>query len=97
MNLNRDIHPLTDFKHHTPEFVQQLRSTGEPIVLTINGKAVLVVQDAESHQKLFNIAEKARREEAIRQGIEEIRAGLGRPADEVFADIRCDLAIPHDA
>jgi prevent-host-death family protein len=97
MNLNRDIHPLTDFKHRTPEFVQQLKTTGEPIVLTINGKAALVVQDAESYQKLLDIAERGRTQEAIRQGLEEMRAGLGRPADEVFADIRRDLSIPRDA
>lgn len=97
MNLNRDIHPLTDFKHRTPEFVQQLKTTGEPIVLTINGKAALVVQDAGSYQKLLDMAEKVRTQEAIRQGLDEMRAGLGRPADEVFSDIRRDLAIPHDA
>lgn len=97
MNLNRDIQSLTDFKHHTPEFVQQLKTTGEPIVLTINGKAALVVQDAESYQKLLDLAEEAKVLEGIRQGLEDMRAGRGRPADEVFADIRRDLAIPHDA
>lgn len=97
MNLNRDIRPLTDFKHHTPEFVKQLRMTGEPIVLTINGKAALVVQDSESYQKLLDLAERTRTMEAIQQGLEEMRAGLGRPAEDVFADIRRDLAIPRDA
>jgi prevent-host-death family protein len=97
MKLNRDIHPLTDFKHHTPEFVQQLKTTGEPIVLTINGKAALVVQDAESYQKLLDLAERTRTTEAIRQGLEDMRAGRGRPADEVFAEIRRELQIPHDA
>ena len=97
MNLERDIQPLTDFKHHTPEFVQRLKATGEPIVLTINGKAALVVQDAASYQELLDLAERVRTEDAIRRGLEEMRAGLGRPADEVFADIRRDLSIPHDA
>jgi prevent-host-death family protein len=97
MNLNRDIHPLTDFKHRTPEFVQRLKTTGEPIVLTINGKAALVVQDAESYQKLLDLAEEARVLEGIRQGLEEMRAGHGRPAEEVIADIRRDLSIPRDA
>ena len=97
MKLNRDIHPLTDFKHHTPEFVQQLKTTGEPIVLTINGKAALVVQDAESYQKLLDLAERTRTVEAIRQGLEDMRAGRGRPADEVFTEIRRELQIPQDA
>jgi hypothetical protein len=46
MNLSRDIHSLTDFKRQTPEFLRQLKETGHPLVLMINGKAELVVQDA---------------------------------------------------
>ena len=96
MKLNRDIQSLTDFKHRTPEFVEQLRTSGEPIVLTINGKAALVVQDAGSYQKLLDLAEESRVLEGIRQGLEDMRAGRGRPADEVFTDLRRDLAIPRD-
>jgi antitoxin ParD1/3/4 len=33
----------------------------------------------------------------IRQGLEEMRAGRGRPADEVFAEIRRDLNLSPDA
>jgi len=97
MNLSRDIHSLTDFKHRTPEFVQQLKETGAPIVLTINGKAALVVQDAESYQKLLDLAEEAKVLEGIRRGLEDMRQGRGRPADEVFEKIRRDLNIPRDA
>jgi len=96
VKLNRDIHPLTDFKHRTPEFVEQLRTTGDPIVLTINGKAALVVQDAGSYQKLLDLAEASRVVDGIRQGLEDMRAGRGRPADEVLSDLRCDLGIPRD-
>ena len=46
MNLIEDIHSLTDFKRKTSEFLRQLKETGKPLVLTINGKAELVVQDA---------------------------------------------------
>jgi PHD/YefM family antitoxin component YafN of YafNO toxin-antitoxin module len=97
MNLSRDIHSLTDFKHRTPEFVQQLKETGEPMVLTINGKAALIVQDAESYQKLLDIAEEARVLAGIRQGLEDMREGRGRPADEVFEDIRREFKIPREA
>ena len=46
IDLSRDIHSLTDFKRKTSEFMKQLKETGSPVVLTINGKAELVVQDA---------------------------------------------------
>ena len=43
-------------------------------------------------------AEEARVLEGIRQGLEDMRAGRGRPAEEVFADIRRSSTFPqtHD-
>ena len=60
LDLSRDIHSLTDFKKNTSVFIDQLKQTGEPVVLTINGKAELVVQDAAAYQKLREMAEEAR-------------------------------------
>ena len=42
-------------------------------------------------------AEEARVLEGIRQGLEDMHAGRGRPAEEVFAEIRRDLSLPPDA
>lgn len=95
MNINRDIHSLTEFKLNTPEFVQQLKETGEPLVLTINGKAELVVQDAASYQKLLDIAEEAKVLEGIRRGLEDMKAGRTQPLEAALADIRRDLQLPH--
>src|SRR5262245_3181652 len=39
-------------------------------------------------------AEEARVLEGIRQGLEDMRAGRGRPAEEVFAEIRRELNLP---
>lgn len=88
MNLARDIHSLTDFKQRTPEFVDQLRETGEPVVLTINGRAALVVQDAESYQKLLDLAEEARVLEGIRAGLEDMKAGRSIPLSEFKKRVR---------
>jgi PHD/YefM family antitoxin component YafN of YafNO toxin-antitoxin module len=82
LDISRDIHSLTDFKKNTSEFVTQLKQTGEPVVLTINGKAELVVQDATAYQKLRQIAEEARVLEGIRQGIEDMHAGRTMSLDE---------------
>ena len=42
-------------------------------------------------------AEEARVLEGIRQGLEDMRAGRGRPAEEVFADIRREFNLSPDA
>jgi antitoxin ParD1/3/4 len=42
-------------------------------------------------------AEEARVLDGIRQGLEDMRAGRGRPAEEVFADIRHEFKLSPDA
>jgi hypothetical protein len=47
MKLTRDIQSLSTFKRDTAKLDRQLKKTRQPVVLTVNGKAELVVQDAE--------------------------------------------------
>jgi prevent-host-death family protein len=84
LDVSRDIHSLTDFKRNTPEFLKQLRETGEAVVLTINGKAELVVQDARSYQKLRELAQRLETIEAVQEGLASMKRGEGRPMDQVF-------------
>jgi prevent-host-death family protein len=51
MKLTRDIQSLSVFKRDTAKFMRQMKKTGQPIVLTVNGKAAMVIQDADSFQK----------------------------------------------
>lgn len=48
IDLANDIHSLTEFKRNTARFMRRLKKSGHPLVLTISGKAELVVQDARS-------------------------------------------------
>lgn len=86
---NPDVQSLANFKDNTPEFLRQLKATGNPIVLTINGKAELVVQDAASYQKLMEQADDL---EITRRALSEMKSGLGRPAGEMLAEMRQILA-----
>lgn len=52
-NLAEDIYSMTDFKRRTAEIITRLRDTGRAVVLTINGKSDVIVQDAASYQKLL--------------------------------------------
>lgn len=88
LNINRDINSLSNFKRNTPEFLRQLKETGHPVVLTINGKAELVVQDAASYQKLIELAERAERLDALRASIADMRAGRVSPVEDMFAEMQ---------
>lgn len=88
INILRDIRSVTDFKRHTNEYVKQMKATRTPVVLTVNGKAELVVQDAESYQALLDRLEQVDAIESIRRGLDQMERGEGRPAEEIFAEFR---------
>lgn len=92
LDINRDINSLSNFKRNTSEFLAQLKETGHPVVLTINGKAELIVQDTASYQRLIEMAEKAERMEILRASIEDMKAGRVIPAQDVLAEMRQILA-----
>jgi PHD/YefM family antitoxin component YafN of YafNO toxin-antitoxin module len=88
LDIKSDINSLSNFKRKTPEFLRQLKETGHPIVLTINGKAELVVQDTASYQKLIELAERVERMEALQASINDMRAGKVVPVEEMLAEMR---------
>lgn len=85
---NRDSLTLAEFVRRAPELVEQLKETGEPIVLTINGKATVVVQDVRTYRQLFKTAEEARRLEGIHKGLEDMRAGRTVPLGEFKKEVQ---------
>jgi hypothetical protein len=56
----QDIASLTDFHRNSTIHCKRLKLSGRPEVLTVNGKAVLVVQDAVAYQRLLETAERAK-------------------------------------
>jgi prevent-host-death family protein len=74
-NLSRDIQSLSTFKRNTNELINQMKETGNPMVLTVNGKAELVVQDAAAYQKLLDTLEKLETLIGIKKGLEDIATG----------------------
>lgn len=90
IRLTSGIDSLTKFKRQTADFLRQLHRTGAPLVLTVNGKAEVVVQDAAAYQQLVDTAARAEREEtiaAIREGLADIKAGRTKPARAVIAKL----------
>jgi hypothetical protein len=65
-----------------------LKKTGHPLVLTINGKSALVVQDTASYQQLVERAQKSEELEITRRALAEADAGLGGPAGEMLAAMK---------
>jgi prevent-host-death family protein len=95
IDITSDIQSLTTFRRASGAFLKQLKKTKRPVVLTVNGKAAAVVQDAEAYQRLLNIAASADPVEGIRQGLDDVASGRTSPARDVFDGIRRKHGIPR--
>lgn len=94
MDITRDIDSLTHFKRNTNEVIEQLKATGQPMVLTVNGKAEIVVQDAASYQAMLDLVDRAEAIAGIKRGLDSIDRGEGIPAAEAFKRLRKRHKIP---
>ena len=95
INIAKDIQSLTTFRRNSGQFLKQIKKNKRPIVLTVNGKAEAIVQDAAEYQRLLDIAARADVYEAIRQGLDDIDHGRTRPAREVLDELRRRYGIPR--
>ena len=86
MNVVRDIQSLSVFKRDASKIIKQIKATKEPVVLTVNGKAEVVVQDAESYQKLVEAKERAETVAVLRERLAD-RSGKTKTIDEVFQEL----------
>jgi prevent-host-death family protein len=83
-----DIRSLSDFQRHTKQHLSHIKRTGSPLVLTVNGKAEVVVQDARSYQRLLDLLEEGNTVVTLRTRLESLRKGAkARPFAAALEDL----------
>jgi PHD/YefM family antitoxin component YafN of YafNO toxin-antitoxin module len=85
----QDIRSLTDFQRNTKAHLRRLKSSGRPVVLTVNGRAELIVQDAAAFEDTLDAIR------GIQRGLDEMKKGIGEPAKVVLGRIRAKYKIPR--
>jgi PHD/YefM family antitoxin component YafN of YafNO toxin-antitoxin module len=88
MIQTQNIHSLTDFQRNTSSHIKRLKESGLPEVLTVNGRAELVLQTAEGYQALLNRIELHESAAAIARGLQEIQNGQSMSLDEMDKQVR---------
>jgi prevent-host-death family protein len=91
INLADDIRSVTELKRNTREILDQLHTTGRPVVLTVNGRADAVIIEAKAYDRLISAANLAR---LLAPAEEEAAAGRTRPARDFLRDLKCGRNVP---
>lgn len=84
----RQIHALTDFLRNHKSHLKRLKATRKPEVLTVNGRAEVVLLDPESFEEIRDKLDRVETIEAIREGLAAAERGELKPAEQVFAEMR---------
>lgn len=84
MDITRDISPLTEFKRDSARMIARMKETGQPQILTVNGRPSVVMMDAAVWQDMQDQLDHAETIAGIRKGLAQARAGEGVEAAQFF-------------
>lgn len=80
-----EIISLTEFKAKAAQVIAEIKEREHTVVLTQNGRAAVVVQDYEAHQRLQDALLMLK---LLSRGEADIAAGRTKPQRLVFAELR---------
>ena len=72
VEIAAETQTLAEFTEHAEQFIEQMRRTKQPIILTVNGEPAVVVQDPESFQHLADSREYHETVEALRPALADM-------------------------
>lgn len=85
MKLSRKIKPISYLKAHAAEIVRNLGEQREPLVITQNGEAKVVIQDIESYEQTQETMALLK---ILALGTRQIEKGRVQPAADVIKSLR---------
>lgn len=88
MHITNDIKPVTYLKAKTAELLKQVNETQRPVIITQNGEARAVLQDARSYQEMRNVIGLLK---LVSQGEADVREGKHTAHDDLFERLEKEL------
>ncbi len=85
MKLSSQIKPISYLKAHAAEIVRNLNEHREPLVITQNGEAKVVIQDVESYEQTLETMALLK---ILALGTRQIEEGKVQPAEDVIKRLR---------
>lgn len=85
MKLSSQIKPISYMKAHAAEIVRNMGVQREPLIITQNGEAKVVIQDIESYEKTLETMALLK---ILALGNRQIEEGKVQPAADVIKQLR---------
>jgi len=91
MKVSNQIRPISYVKAHAAEIVRNLREQREPLIITQNGEAKVVMQDIESYEQTQETMALLK---ILALGNRQIEEGKVQPAADVTKRLRSRREAP---
>ena len=85
MKLSSQIRPISYLKAHAAEIVRNLAEQQEPMIITQNGEAKVVIQDIESYEQTQQTMALLK---ILALGMRQVEEGNVLPAEKVIKRLR---------
>jgi prevent-host-death family protein len=85
VKLSSQIKPISYLKAHAAEIVRKLNEHGEPLIITQNGEAKVVMEDIESYEQTQETMALLK---ILALGTRQIEEGKVQPAQDVIRRLR---------
>jgi prevent-host-death family protein len=85
MKLLNQIKPISYLKAHAAEVIRKLCEHGDPLVITQNGEAKVVIQDIETYEQTQETMALLK---ILALGTRQIEEGKVQPAEDVIRRLR---------
>lgn len=92
LSVTQDIRSVTELKRHTRDILDQVRKTGRPIVLTVNGKADAVIMDAKTYEKHLQASNLSR---LLAEAEADVAAKRTRPIRSFLKELKHVYKVPR--
>ncbi len=84
MKYSTHVKPISYLKGHAAEIVRDIAESGEPMLITQNGEAKLVVMDVRAYEQMEETLAMLK---LLALGHHDIEQGRFRDSEDVFAEL----------
>jgi antitoxin YefM len=85
LKLNTDIKPVSEFRANAAELIEQVKSSGRPLVLTQRGHSAAVVLDVTEYERMVDEIDLL---SDVHTAIQQLQSGQGVSNRDAKAELR---------
>ena len=85
MKLSTAVKPISYIKSHASEIISEVSESGNPVVVTVNGEARVIIQDLKEYEK---DRESMAMLKILAMGRKDMFEGRHKPIHQAFAELK---------